>query len=114
AANRHRGAKGLRALAAHLLKQTVTGRLVLAPAQDPGAVADAPAAHVIECHLDDQLGPQLDPLELLLALPAAGVAVSALAGLVGLELVDERPLLGRPQTRGVTDHVQPPARAIQA
>ncbi len=69
-------------------------------------MADAPVADVIEADLDHELRPQLDPLELLLALPAAGVAVPALARLVRRELGDQRALLRRAQARRVADDVQ--------
>ena len=80
--------------------------LVLAPAQDLRPVADATAAGVVERDLDDQLGAERDPLEVLLALPAAGIAVAPLAGLVRRELAHERPLLGGLQPRGVPDPAQ--------
>jgi len=69
---------------------------------------------VIEGDLDDQLGAQLDPFQVLLALPAAGVAVAAGAGLIRRQPVDERAFLGRPQARGVPDDMQLPGGVIQA
>ena len=77
-------------------------------------VADAAVAGVVEGDLDHQLGTQLDPLEVLLALPAAGIAVAASAGLVRGQAVDQGALLGRPQARGVPDDVQPSRRGHRA
>src|SRR5262249_34514653 len=88
--------------------------LILAPAEDLGPVADAPAARVIERHLDDQLRTQGDPLELSLALPAARVAVAAVSGFVRGQLADQRALLGRLEPRGVADDVQLSGIVVQA
>jgi hypothetical protein len=48
---------------------------------------------VVKPDLDHQLRAQLDPLELLFALPATGIAVATLAGLVLGEPLRQRPLL---------------------
>ena len=77
---------------AQLVEQALARRLVLAPAEDLRAVADPPVARVVVADLDDQLGPQRDPLELALGLPAARLAAAALAGLVGGQLARERAL----------------------
>src|SRR5581483_5372576 len=74
------------ARSSHLLERALERRLVLAPAQDLGAVPDTSPTRVVVGHLDHQFGAELDPLEILFALPAARIAVAALAGLVGLEL----------------------------
>src|SRR5437764_1327979 len=82
------------ALGGHLLELALRGRLVLAPAQDASAVPDPARAHMVESHLDDQLGAKLDPLKLLLALPPAGVSVASLAGLIRTQLLHKLPLFG--------------------
>src|ERR1700742_4913505 len=64
-------------LGSHLRQRAVARRLVLAPAQDLGAVADAPVGCMVERDLDDELRAQRDPLELLFGLPAARIAVPA-------------------------------------
>src|SRR5450755_3241781 len=46
----------------HLRQRARARRLVLAPAQDLRAVADATVGRVVERDLDDELGPQRDPL----------------------------------------------------
>src|SRR5205823_9121251 len=71
-------------------------------------------ADVVEPDLDHELGAQLDPLELLLALPPAGIAVPTLAGLVWREPLHQRPLLGGAQPGGVADDVQLPGLVVQA
>ena len=53
-------------------------------------MADATATRVVEGDLHHELGPELDPLKLLLVLPPARIAMAPLARLVGLELADER------------------------
>src|SRR4051794_21491593 len=69
-------------LAQQLIDQALGGRLVLAPARDLGPVPDPVVARVIELDLDDDLGPELDPLELAVSGPAGRVAHPSLAGLV--------------------------------
>src|SRR5438105_13751055 len=76
-------------------------------------MADPPSAGVVEADLDHQLGTELDPLELLLVLPSARVAMAPLPGLIRGQLVAQGTLLSRPQPRRVADHVQPPALVIQ-
>ena len=95
-----------RSALSHLAEQALPRRLVGAPAQDLRAVTDPSAALVVELDLDHQLGPQRDPLELLLVLPAARVAVAALTRRKRREPLDQLTLLGGPQTRGVPDDAQ--------
>src|SRR5258706_16005557 len=59
--------------------------LVVAPADELGAVADAVPGDVVEVHLDDQLRSQALPHQLLIGLPAAPLAPAALAGPVRAE-----------------------------
>ena len=66
-----------------LIDEALGGRLVVAPAQDLRAVADAPVGGVVEGHLDDELGPQRHPFQVAALRPARRVAAAALAGLVG-------------------------------
>ena len=80
--------------------------LVVAPAAHLRAVADAVVGDVVERDLDDELGPQRDPLELALVVPAARVAHAALAGLVGREPRRQLALLGRLEAGGVADDAQ--------
>jgi len=68
AVEKHRS--GLRV---ELLDRAVGGRLVLTPPQDLRAVADPAGADVVEAHLDDQLWPQRNPLEVATGGPAARV-----------------------------------------
>src|SRR3954467_7300798 len=63
--------------------------LVVAPADERRAVPDAPVADVVVAHLDDELRPQRDPLQVATVGPARRLAAAALAGLVGRELGDE-------------------------
>src|SRR5690606_13449463 len=99
--------------ARQLVDAAVGRRLVVAPAPELGAVADAVAADVVEADLDDEIGPQRDPLQLLLALPAARVAPAALPGCVRREPVDERPLLGRSEPGRVADDPQRPVGVVE-
>ena len=57
-----------------LVDLAVLGRLVVAPAHDLRAVADAPAAGVVIGDLDHQLGAQREPLEIAVRVPAARIA----------------------------------------
>ena len=77
-------------------------------------MADAAGGDVVEGDLDDELGAQLDPLEVAVAGPAAGVARAALAGLVGRELVDQLALLLGLEARGVADHAQLAVLVVEA
>src|SRR5215212_1598305 len=88
--------------------------LVVAPAADLGAVADAVVGDVVECDLDHQLGPQLDPLELALVVPAARVAHAALPGLVLREPRRQLPLLGGLEAGRVADDAQPARIVVEA
>ena len=77
-------------------------------------MADPSAALVVELDLDHQLGPQRDPLELLLVLPAARVAVAALTRRKRREPLDQLTLLGGAQTRGVPDDPQRAGFVVEA
>src|SRR5581483_3801546 len=98
----------------HLGEGAVGRRLVVAPADDLGAVADAPAARVVEGDLDDKLGPERHPLHLLLALPAGWVAVAAVTGLVRLQPLEQVLLLRGLDPRGMSDDTQRPFRVVEA
>src|ERR1044072_4152979 len=74
-----------------LLGRALPRRLVVPPAQQLRAVTDAAAAHVVERDLDHQLGPQRDPLQLLVALPAARVGAARLAAGLRRHSVDPLP-----------------------
>src|SRR6476620_5068765 len=80
--------------------------LVVPPAQELRPVADTPRAHVVETHLDDQLGSKRHPLELPVGLPAKGVGGPALAALILSELLAQLPLLLRLEAGGVTDDAE--------
>ena len=73
-----------------------------------------PPRGVIERDLDHQLRAQRDPLQILLALPAAGIAVAALAGLIRRQPLHQRPLLGGAQAGGVADDVQLARLVVEA
>src|SRR4051812_3790575 len=100
------GRSGTGTSALQLRCQAVFRRLVVAPADDLGAVADAVVGGVVEGDLDDELGAGLDPFELALVVPAGGVAHAALAGLVGGELGGQGALVGGLEARGVADDAQ--------
>src|SRR4051794_9265479 len=93
-------------LAPELVRAAVGRRLVVAPAQDLGAVADAVVGGVVERHLDHELRAQLDPLELALVVPATRVAVAALPGLVRRELGRQLALLLDVEAGRVADRAQ--------
>ncbi len=76
-------------------------------------MADPAVAGVVEGDLDDELGAQRDPLQVLLALPPARVAVPAMAGLVRRQLGHQRALLGGSQPGGVPDDVQRPVGVVE-
>src|SRR5215213_9534195 len=80
-------------LALELLHPAVARILVVAPAAHLRAVPDAVVGDVVERHLDHELGAELDPLELALVVPAAGLARSPLAGLVRREASGQLALL---------------------
>ncbi len=82
-----------------LIEGALARVLVLAPAPQLGAVADAPGGDVVEVDLDHQLGAQRDPLEVAPRAPAAGVGGAALPRLVGREEADEAALLGGGESR---------------
>src|SRR5688572_17761373 len=69
--------------AVELVDRAGAGRLVVAPALHLGAVADAAVGDVVEGDLDDELGAQGDPLELVVGAPARRVGAAALAAGVG-------------------------------
>src|ERR1700739_2051158 len=77
----------------HLLQTALGRRLVVTPTQDLRAMADATAGGVVERDLHHQLRPERDPLQLLLALPAARIPVAAMAGLIGGPPLGARALL---------------------
>src|SRR3954453_13836843 len=79
--------------APQLLQRALARLLVLAPAHELGPVPDPVARDVVEVDLDDQLWAQALPDELFLRLPAARLAAAAFAGPVGLEDLEELPLL---------------------
>src|SRR5215207_1769585 len=89
-----------------LVHRARLGRLVVAPALDLGAVADAPVGDVVEGDLDDELGANRDPFELTALRPAARLAAAALARLVRSEEVDELALLLGGEAAGVPDLAQ--------
>src|SRR6478609_199440 len=97
--NRPRSARQLR-------DRALPRRLVLAPPEQLRPVADALAADLLERDLDDQLGSQRDPLQLLVALPAARVGAAALARLVRRQPLAQRALLGRAYARRVADDLE--------
>src|SRR5260370_40748881 len=99
-------------LSGHLLEAALLGPLVLPPAQDPRAVADAPSADMVERHFDHQLGTQLDPLELLLVLPPARIALPPLAGLRRPQTLDERTLPRPPPPGAMTPNLPPHVRGL--
>src|ERR1700722_15014461 len=84
-------------LGLHLRQRAVARGLVLAPAEDLGAMPDAAVGRVVKRDLEEDRAPQRDPLNLLLGLPAARVAVAADAGLIRRQPIDQRPLLGGAQ-----------------
>ena len=87
-------------------KRALARRLVVAPADDLGAVADAPVARVVVADLDDQLRAQLHPFELAVRAPAARLAAAALAGLVRRQLAAQRALARGGEGRAVPDRAQ--------
>src|SRR5262249_31093299 len=64
-----------------LLELALLGPFVIPKSVEPGTVPDPPGSRVVIANLDHQLGPQLDPLQLAPAGPAAGLGGAALAGL---------------------------------
>src|SRR3954452_8764368 len=87
--------------AQQLIDPALGRRLVLAPPRDLGPVPDPVVARVVELHLDDDLGAELDPLELAVAGPAGRVAHPSLAGLVGSQPGRQLALLARREPGGV-------------
>src|SRR5215210_8471011 len=77
-------------------------------------MADAVVRDVVERDLDDQLGPELDPLELALVVPAARIAHAALPGLVGRQPRGQLALLGGLEAGRVADHAQVPLIVVEA
>ena len=78
-------------------------------------MADPLPGDVVVADLDDQLGAQALPGELLVGLPAALLALAALAGPVGLEQVDQLALLLRAaEARAVADDVQLAGVVVEA
>ena len=94
-------------VARELIVGALARGLVVAPAAQLGAVADAPRADVVEVHLHHQLGTQADPLEIAPGAPAAGLARAALARLIaGAKRLHQPAFLRRGQARAVADHAQ--------
>src|ERR1700709_770072 len=100
-------ARRLRAgrLPVELVDRALRRRFVVAPAQQPGAVADAPGTDLVKAPLDHEFGAQRDPLQLLGRAPAARVGAAALAGLVRREGGHELALLLGLEPAGVADHL---------
>src|SRR5829696_9382046 len=88
--------------------------LVVAPAAQLRAVADAVVRDVVERDLDDQLRPQRDPLELALAVPPARVAHAALARLIRRERPRQLPLLLGLEAGGVADDAELAGVVVEA
>ena len=103
-----------RALAVELVQGAGRRRLVVAPAPHLGPVADPAVGDVVEGHLDDELGPEADPLEVAAGRPPRGLARPALAGLVRRERGDELALLAGREARGVADLAQTAVLAVEA
>src|SRR5687767_5624617 len=80
--------------------------LVVAPADELRAVAYAVTGDVVEADLDNELGAEALPDQLLLGLPAARLARAALAGAVRLEQAEQLPLLLGAEPRGVAHDVE--------
>src|SRR3954465_10929696 len=99
-----------RPLRQQLIDRALGRRLVLAPPRDLGPVPDPLVARVIELHLDHELGPQLDPLQLAIARPAGRVAHPSLAGLVRRQPRRQLSLLPGREARGVADRAQDAGR----
>src|SRR4051794_16710767 len=78
-----------------LIHQALARLLVVAPAPELRAVPDPVARDVVEPDLAHQLRAQSLPHELLVRLPAGGLARAALPGAVGLEEPEQLPLLLR-------------------
>ena len=97
-----------------LIDRALARRLVLAPAHDLRAVADAPVADVVVADLDDELGAQRDPLEVAVGGPAARLAAAALAGLVGRELAEQLALARGGEGRAVADGAQAAVGLVEA
>src|SRR4051812_24283838 len=99
---------------AQLGEETLRRLLVVAPADDLGAVPDAVVGGVVEGDLDDELGAQVDPFELAGVVPARRVAHAALAGLVGGELGGQLALLGGLEAGRVADDAELAVGVVQA
>ena len=80
AAHRVHGPRALAALV-QLLEQALPRLFVVPEALEPAAVPDPPARGMVVADLDHQLRPQLDPLEVAPAGPAARLGAAALARL---------------------------------
>src|SRR6185437_14270770 len=71
----------------------LAGRLVRSPSAELSGVPEAPALHVVVSHLDDELGAEGLPREILALAPAALAARHALELLARLEVDFAGPLL---------------------
>src|SRR4051794_9893789 len=93
-------------LPAQLLERALARVLVLAPAHELRAMADAVARDVVEVDLDYELWPQALPHEFLVGLPATRLAAAALVRPVWLEQRGKLALLLGREAGGVADHVE--------
>src|SRR5260221_6315041 len=84
-----RPARALVCLAAQLIEGALARFLVVAKAHEPRPVADPIPRDVVELHLHHQLRPEPLPDQLLVRLPAARLAASALAPPVPLPEADQ-------------------------
>src|SRR3954471_20776609 len=96
-----------------LLHRALGRLLVVAPALDLRAVADAVVGDVVEGHFDDELGAQADPFEVAAGRPARGAAGAALAGLVGRQASRQLALLLGAEAAGVADLAQPAVGLVE-
>src|SRR5919206_1865778 len=76
-----------------LVHRALARFLVVAPALEPGSVADAVPGDVVERDLAHELGPQALPYELFVRLPARRLARAPLPRAVRLEETQELALL---------------------
>src|SRR5688500_16369041 len=88
--------------------------LVVPPAKELCPVPDPLAGYVVEGDLDDELGAQPLPHQLLVGLPAARLARPALVGAVRLELREQLALLLCLESGCVADDVQLPVVVVHA
>src|ERR1700684_1297191 len=87
-----------RGSAGELVECALARGLILAPAPQLRAMADASGRDVVEVDLNDELGTQRHPLEVAVGAPAARISGAALTGLIGSEEVDQLTLGLRGET----------------